>query len=183
MKKLIRRIDPTRLRLGRKTAFLLLAILASCGLSISSARAQDKEPVVSMLTAKKVVTNADGKEKLESAEQAKPGEVVQYEAVYRNQSGRDVGNLQATVPIPAGMEFIADSAKPVPSAASLDGATYAPFPLKRKVTLPDGTVAEQNVPLSEYRALRWNVGDLKAGASATVVARARLITNSPKATK
>ena len=157
-------------------------VLVSCGLSFS-ARAQENEPIVSTLTVKKVVTDEGGREKFASASEAKPGEIVQYEAAYRNRSGKDVANLQATVPIPVGTEFIAWSAKPVPSSASLDGAIYSPFPIKRKVTLPDGSIAEQDAPMSEYRALRWNVGDLKAGATATVVARARLISDSSKTAK
>jgi uncharacterized repeat protein (TIGR01451 family) len=177
MKKLIRRIDPITLRAGRKTVLPLIAILIFSGLPFVSG-AQEKEPVISLLTAKKVTADAKGKEKLESADTAKPGEVIQYEATYRNQSDKDVSNLKATVPIPVGMELLADSAKPSPAEASLDGKTYEAFPLKRTVTLPDGTTAEEAVPLSQYRSLRWNVGDLKAGKSASVTARAKLINTS-----
>jgi hypothetical protein len=47
----------------------------------------------------------------------------------------------------------------------------------RPVKQPDGTVIQQPVPWSEYRALRWSVGDLDAGKSVTVSARARLGAN------
>ena len=141
------------------------------------AAAQSKGDVQISLIARKVTAAPDGKEKLLAADTARPGEVIQYDAVYLNQSRKEVRNLAPTLPIPAGMEFVAESAKPVASQASLDGRTFEPFPLVRKVTRPDGRVEEVPVPLSEYRALRWNVGELKAGATTRIIARARLQTN------
>jgi len=47
----------------------------------------------------------------------------------------------------------------------VDGITFAAFPLRRPVRQPDGTVIEQPIPWSEYRALRWSIGDLNAGKS------------------
>jgi hypothetical protein len=148
---------------------LLAAIFAA-----HPAPAADAGPVVVALTAQKVLTAADGKEKLQPAERAFPGDIVQYDASYRNVSGEAVRNLEPTLPIPRGLEFLPESAKPPPAMASLDGKTFAAYPLKRLVTLPDGKQEEQPVPWSEYRALRWTVGDLPAGQTVTVTVRARL---------
>ena len=67
------------------------------------------------------------------------------------------------------------SAKPAPAEASLDGRTFAPIPLKRRVTLPTGEVQEQEVPPSEYRALRWQAGDLAPGSRTAIAARTRIL--------
>jgi uncharacterized repeat protein (TIGR01451 family) len=133
-----------------------------------------KDPVAVQLTASKV-TSKNGAEKLAPAEQAKPGDTLQYEAVYRNESSRSVENLQATLPIPQGVEFVPGTAKPAAPQASLDGKTFAPIPLKRTVTTADGKTQEQDVPTSEYRALRWTFPQLEAGKSLSVTARTRVL--------
>ena len=149
--------------------------LALVVLRPGSAEAQAaKNDVVVTLKAQKVLRAPDGKEVLQEADRAMPGEVIQYDAVYKNQSASGVRNLVPTLPIPRGLEYIPNSAKPAPAKASVDGKTFEPLPLKRKVTLPTGETVEQPVPPSEIRALRWEIGDLDAGAAAQISARARL---------
>jgi len=133
-----------------------------------------KNDVVVTLKAQKVLRGSDGNEVLQAADRAMPGEVIQYDAVYKNQSKSGVRNLVPTLPIPRGLEYIPDSAKPAPSKASIDGKIFESLPLKRKVTLPTGETVEQAVPPSEIRALRWEIGDLDAGAAAQISARAVL---------
>lgn len=167
----------TALRVARLGAALALAFTLA---SARDAAAQTKGDVQISLIAQKVKTDAEGKEVLIAADTAKPGEVIQYDAVYLNKSRKEIHNLAPTLPIPAGMEFVAESAKPAPASASVDGKTFEAFPLVRKVTKPDGRIEEVPVPLSEYRALRWQVGDLAAGANTRVIARARLQTTVAK---
>lgn len=149
--------------LRRFTATLLCCVSAVYG----AAAADD---VAVQLTASKVAG-----EKLVAADQAKPGDVIQYDAVYRNTSKGAVSNLQATVPIPSGLEYLPESAKPAGATASLDGKEFSKLPLRRKGA--DGK--EELVPAAEYRALRWPIAELKPGASATVTLRARVLTNQP----
>jgi hypothetical protein len=149
---------------------LTLVLLSLAG----PASAQTKSDVAISLVAQKVSVGQDGKEILRPADRAFPGEVVQYDARYRNQAQKPVRALEPTLPIPRGLEYLPDSAKPAPSQASTDGKTFAPLPLMRKVTKADGSVVDQPVPASEYRALRWAMGDLEAGKTVTVTARARL---------
>jgi uncharacterized repeat protein (TIGR01451 family) len=145
--------------------------------------AQDKGDVTVILLAQKVARDAAGRENLVPADYARPGEIIQYDAVYQNRARHAVFNLQPTLPIPAGLEYVPGTASPAPHAASLDGKKFEPIPLKRKVTLPDGTVEEREVPPTEYRALRWQLGDLPAGGRATVIARARVATTPTFAAK
>ena len=137
----------------------------------------DDGAVVVALTAQKVVRAADGKETFTSADKLGPGDVVEYRAVYRNRSAGPVRNVLANLPVPAaGFEYIAETAAPALQSASLDGKTFSPVPLKRTVVLTNGQREELPVPLREYRALRWQIGDLAAGASVTVKARMQVVT-------
>ena len=146
-------------------------------MSPAIAFAQAPADVKVTLKAQKVLRGSDGKEVLKVAERAFPGEIIQYDAFYKNAGGKGVKQLQPTLPIPRGLEYLPDSANPAPAQASLDGKNFAPLPLKRTVTLPDGQVKDEMVPSSEYRALRWELGDLESGKTALVSARARITTN------
>ncbi|MCI0743820.1 MAG: hypothetical protein L0Y58_00290 [Verrucomicrobia subdivision 3 bacterium] len=158
----------------KSRAAIIAALAVSLCISIPTAQAQSGNDVVVTLKAQKVTVARDGKETLRLADRATPGEIIQYDAVYKNQSKSGVRNLQPTLPIPAGLEYLPNSAKPAPAKASIDGKNFSPLPLMRQVALPDGRTKEEAVPYSEYRALRWELGDLDSGKVAVVSARARL---------
>jgi len=162
---------------NKLTGALLGIGLVFSGLTwADSAVAQSaKNDLAISLTAKKVVRQADGKEKLLPADRAFPGETIQYDALYLNQSAKSLSGVAPTLPIPNGMIFVPESATPAPAQASLDGKKFQPIPIMRKVTLPTGEEKEEEVPATEYRALRWNAGDLAAGAKTTVTARTKLV--------
>jgi uncharacterized repeat protein (TIGR01451 family) len=126
-----------------------------------------------VLVANKIVA-ANGVEHKQSADTAKPGDVIEYVAEYKNPDKSAVADVMATLPVPAGMEYIPQSAAPVPVMASTDGVNYAPVPLKRNVRGADGKMVEQLVPYSEYRSLRWSLGDLAGGMSKWVKARMKV---------
>jgi uncharacterized repeat protein (TIGR01451 family) len=125
------------------------------------------------LTANRV-TKAQGKEVLVPADEAKPGELIEYRARYRNDGASEAKGLMATLPIPRGTQYVAGSALPRRVEASVDGRTFAPVPLKRTVKTPDGRTVVQEVPVAEYRALRWPLGALPARDQRTVAARVRV---------
>jgi len=152
-------------------ALILAGLLAAGNTSAQTA----KNDLAISLTAKKVVTQADGKEKLVAADRAFPGEVIQYDALYVNQSAKPLTSVAPTLPIPNGMVFVAASASPAPTEASLDGKKFERLPIVRKVTMPNGEEKEIEVPATEYRALRWKAGDLAAGGKTTVTARTKLV--------
>lgn len=150
----------------RNCAIAMLAILV---LMSSAAFAQLK----SQLKSEKVVVTG-GKETLVAADNAAPGDVIEYTADYSNSGKTAVSNVKANLPVPKGTVFIAGSAIPAELLASTDGKNFAKFPLKRTVKAPDGTVIEKEVPLSEYVALRWDLGTIAPGASKSVKARVRV---------
>jgi uncharacterized repeat protein (TIGR01451 family) len=159
----------------KKTVFALVCVAAMALPLIAEVTVQ--------LTAYKVVKNA-GKETLAPADAMKPGETVEYKAVYKNTDKSAVKNVKATLPIPVGMQFVPDSAVPAAPMASTDGVNYAKLPLMRKVKGADGQMHDQAVPYSEYRSLRWEIGEIPAGGSKTVSARmlltsAKDVSNKP----
>lgn len=142
-------------------------------LAAQGALAQGAGEVASNLTVGRVSLAADGKEAISPADNAKPGDVLEYVATYRSKSA--VRQLEATLPIPVGTEYLPGSATPGGARASTDGVVFAAIPLKRKVKQSDGKEAEQLVPYAEYRYLRWPAQDLAAAALTKVGARVRLI--------
>jgi uncharacterized repeat protein (TIGR01451 family) len=117
---------------------------------------------------------ADGKESFEAADKARPGDTLEYAAVCKNVSPDSIHNLKPNLPIPAGTELLPNSIKPAATEASLDGKKFEAYPIKRPVKTADGKEELREVPAAQIRALRWNVGDLKGGASTTLVARVRV---------
>jgi uncharacterized repeat protein (TIGR01451 family) len=148
----------------------LIALLAFATL----ASAQPAGPVQTRLEASKVERAADGSERLVPAQAARPGDVIEYTATYRNTGEQPVRDLDATLPIPSDTEFVAGSDKPAGAMASLDGRAFAAMPLKRRVTRGGKTV-EEDVPLREYRYLRWRVARLGGGKSVSFDARVKVL--------
>lgn len=130
-------------------------------------------PLSASLEARRIGLAADGSERRLSAEGAVPGDLIEYRAIYRNASQRPLRGVVATLPVPADCEYVPGSAgRGV--LASLDGKSFAPVPLMRRVRLADGREHMQAVPASEYRYLRWTLGSLHANGSSTVSARVRV---------
>ena len=132
------------------------------------------DAVESRLEARKVVVAADGRERFIPAQDAKPGDVIEYVATYRNTGKDAVRDLQATLPIPSNTELIAGSARPANAKASLDAQRFDYMPLMRGV-VRDGRQAIEPVPAREYRYLRWLAPELAAQRSVSFAARVRVL--------
>jgi uncharacterized repeat protein (TIGR01451 family) len=154
-----------------KPVRVYVAVIAAIVLLSFAAQAEVK---VEMKAEK--VSIQDGKEALLSAKQAAPGDIVQYTAIYRNKDKSPAKQVLATLPIPAATEYVSGTAIPAGAMASTDGTHFSPVPLKRMVKNGEGKLVEQDVPFSEYRALRWLLGDLAGGESRTVSARVKFRT-------
>ena len=162
-------------KLRHTTALLSCAFVLP--LTIQYALAQNAQDVQVALKALRVTVSEDKEDKKETlvaADQVKPGDVIEYQATYTNTTARSVRNLQATLPIPATLEYVADTAKPTQVWASLDGKTFQSVPLMRKRVTANGQQTTEAVPLREYRFLRWNIGELGARKSVVVMARAKV---------
>lgn len=146
--------------------FLISFLFAAQVTAAPAAVPAKKEAVQINLELFKVVTK-DGKETLVGAKEAKPGETLEYRATYKNVSKAPVRNLAATLPVPKGMEYQIKTAIPAGAEATIDNVTYSAIPLI------DATKKEL-IPTSQYRALRWKVGELAAEKSIVVSARMKI---------
>lgn len=150
---------------------LALGLAATC--ILVPALAQAAGDVQISLTAHRISVER-GQEVRVSAERTKPGDVIEYDATYANAGSAPVSGVLATLPVPAGLEFLPKTASPARLEASLDGRTYAPVPLTRRVKRPDGKEEVREVPAAEYRSLRWTIGSLAPKQRTHVSARMRV---------
>jgi uncharacterized repeat protein (TIGR01451 family) len=153
--------------LKNKAIYHFVSICCLCLFAASSyAAPADKKDAVQIKLESFKVTVKDGKEVLGDGSQAKPGDVLEYRAIYKNVSKSPVRNLAATLPVPAAMEYVAQTANPVGAEATTDKKNFAPVPLLRANKEP--------IPTKEYRALRWHVATLAADQSFVVSARMKV---------
>lgn len=123
------------------------------------------EPITVTLKAERVETDSEGKETLVPAPEAKPGDTLLYTATCANVSDRTISGIQPVIPVPEGVTLVEASITPKAKEASLDGATFVSYPATRTVTATDGKEITAPVPANAYRAIRWEVAELAAGAS------------------
>jgi len=159
--------------------FLLTRLIALVFLLVSTSL-WAAGPLAIELKSEKITTvllQGKSEERRDAAKAIKPADIIEYRANYKNTSAKELRGVQAVLPVPSGMTIDLNSAKPLPVQASSDGRQFYPVPLTRQVRAADGQLKTVNVPLSEYRALRWSLGALAAGASREVVLRARVNAN------
>lgn len=80
--------------------------------SPSSAPAKAPSPLSSQFKAYKVLFSADGKEELEPASSASPGDVIEYVALHRNVSSKRLLQVEFAIPIPYGTTLWQGSVQP-----------------------------------------------------------------------
>lgn len=149
-------------------ATLILAV------NVSAETKAAKDPVSVELKTYLISVNPDGKPSAKLVTKVKPNDIIEYRATYTNNTLGKIKNLAATLPIPAETQFLAKS-QPENAQASTDGTNFAPMPLKRK----EGNQMV-NVPLKDYRALRWTIAELPAGKSVIVSAQTRVSSDKTK---
>ena len=143
-----------------------LALSTVLGISLANG-ANAAEALSVNLQAKQIVTE-NGKQVLKTVNRANSGDVIQYQAIYRNNIQKPMTDLALTLPVPANMVYVSSSS-PAPTQASLDGKKFENLPILRKV---NGKMVE--VPASQYRAVRWIVKTLPAQQSTTVSLNAKV---------
>lgn len=153
---------------------LLFTGLAAPLVMAQQASTSPQRQVQATLSVLQVAKNAEGKEVLLPAGSAAPGQTLEYQTVYLNNGKTAIKSLEATLPLPDGITYVAGSAKPANPLASLDGKVFSAMPLKTMVKGADGKLQERLVPYSDYRALRWSLGELPGAEKAVVSARAQI---------
>jgi len=147
---------------------IVLLLGSTAGLALAT------EAVTNVLEVHRIAMHPDGIEAAESAAAARPGDVLEYKALFHNNGSKVAHDLSATLPLPAGTEFLPGSQQPAAALASIDGASFEALPLKRVVKAADGSSHEELVPAREYRFLRWAGTDLPGSGDLAVSARVRI---------
>lgn len=114
-----------------------------------------------------VVELKDNKEQLKAAENVEPNEVVEYRLTYTNSGGSNISGLTVVGPVPAGTNYLSDTASADVAATllvSIDGGvTFEREPVKRNVVKNNGELVERVVPPEEYTHLQWKAKDAIEG--------------------
>ena len=153
------------------------ALVSLCGVAFAQ---KSNEPLKVVMSASKIVAS-NGSETRQSAQKVKPGDIVEYTVDYTNQSSSPLRDVRGVLPIPAGMTYENGTASPAKFWASTDGKNFSPAPLKRLQKNANGTQTEVLVPVSEYRVLRWEIGEIAPKSTVTVRARVKVLTASTSA--
>lgn len=109
----------------------------------------------------KILKNKEGVEFAVPANHIAPGDIIEYHTVYTNTSAKPINNINATVSLPNGVKLISVNS-PLPTLATLGGNTYQ-------------SIGQTDTPITiqqPYSSLRWNLVDLDANTTQTVVLRA-----------
>ncbi len=138
--------------------------------SQASVLTDSQHQVAQAIYAYLVRTDANGQEQLVPINTSTPisrGDVVEYHGYFTNKTSDRIRSMSAMMTIPQGAELI--SMTPTDASASLDGVKFSRAPLR---TLVNGQ--PQNVPLSRYKAIRWNIDDVGLNGTAVTKIRAKI---------
>lgn len=152
-------------RLILTSTFLLIAL---------TAQGEEPNPIDVQLTVLKVENSPAGLETLNQARTIHPGDILQYELLYRIKGTGKVLELLAQLPVPEGMEYMADTAQPTNVLVSRDGEDFLPLPLSRKGGNSGVAELPPETPLVEYRYLGWPLRGISPGEEAKVSARLKV---------
>jgi uncharacterized repeat protein (TIGR01451 family) len=146
-----------------KKAIYAASIAAVAG-SVFFVSASKQEPMLSSHIKASVVTvNAQGKESMRVMKQAAPGQTIQYDLTYANNTDKAFKGLVVTGPIPAHTHYLANTATTGVSAmrlVSIDGGkTFEKEPVKRQRKMADGSIKTVVIPASKYTHIRWKASD------------------------
>ncbi|UJF17479.1 hypothetical protein L0B53_01540 [Vibrio sp. SS-MA-C1-2] len=149
----------------RLLSFIITLFISSSLIFSTGAIADGK--LNSVIEAYRVTVDNSGEEVRSPAEEAFPGDIIEYQLVYSNVSEGDLKSLAITGPIPTNTTYVANSNRTKVDSeftVSIDNKkTFESEPVKRK-EVKDGKEVEVIISAEEYHALRWNTQALlKAG--------------------
>ena len=146
-------------------------ILYALSMALPAYSFANDQPLVADMKVFQIDANLKAKKELKVTDQVKPKALLEYKVEYSNKSNQSLKNLKLNLPLPNDVTYTGQSL-PQGGSASTDGKVFAKAPLTR---LENGK--KVNIPLSEYRALQWNVTELKAKQKITVSAQVQVNTS------
>jgi uncharacterized repeat protein (TIGR01451 family) len=143
-------------------------------LVINSVQAQKKDLVSELKAFKAEMVN--GKEKLTEADKVSPGDIIEYQLTYKNETGNEIKNLKPVLPIPFGTELVENTALPIIVDASVTNETsFKGYPIMKDVTLPNGSKTKIKAAAKEYRYIRWTVDSMKNNETKLFKVRVKVV--------
>ena len=159
----------------RRAVFLLTLAV---GL-ITSLVAIAADPITGTIEARKVVVGEKGEELFMPANEARPQDVIEYRLTYANNGAAAVHNISITDPVPAGVQYVAKTAKNDKAHRaefSVDsGKTFHAWPVKVTKKTADGKEVTVDATPDMVTHIRWTLsGDLKPANEVTFSYRAKV---------
>ncbi len=109
----------------------------------------------------KILKNSAGRDIAVPANNIAPGDVIEYHTTYINNSTQPIGDLNATVTLPNGVQLVSLNS-PLSTMGTIGGDSYQTIQ-----QMGNDVVIQQN-----YSGLRWNLVNLANNTPQTVVIRA-----------
>ena len=163
-----------------KTGFFLPATLALLAALPGPALAELRSEMAAYV----VRTGADGTERLETAERARPGDVIEYRLTHTNTFPDALRDLAIVGPLPEGLELLnAFRSADMPAVFELrgdfdpdsPGEEWSPLPVTRIVVEPDGSRRAEPARREHFTAVRWRLdGALPSGGAVRHAYRAKV---------
>ncbi|MDO5768877.1 MAG: hypothetical protein Q4P13_05180 [Psychrobacter sp.] len=147
------------------------SIMGSNAGAASNNAASNANAVVSKITAAIVSVDANGQETLvpvDANTKLQSGNVIEYQGYFTNTNKDRVRKMTVTMSIPEQVELLKVISPAYPQA-SVDNNVYGPMPLKGMV---NGQA--QDIPLTYYRSVRWDIEGLGLNDTAVAKYRARV---------
>lgn len=118
-----------------------------------------------------IVQNINGQETLtpiNAGTPVKSGDILEYQGLFTNNSSERVRSMDVTLSITDGLALVGGIHPRFPHA-TIDGSRFVRSPIRANV---GGQV--QELPLSDYKALRWTLEDIGLGGTSVVKYRAKV---------
>ncbi|MBF0658709.1 hypothetical protein IPZ60_08175 [Psychrobacter sp. NG25] len=111
----------------------------------------------------KILKNKEGREIAVPANHIAQGDIIEYHTTYTNTTAQPVNGINAMVSLPSGIQLVSLNSL-LPTLATTDGNSY-------QVIQPMSNTAATQV---SYSGLKWDLVNLDASATQTVVIRAKV---------
>lgn len=157
----------------------LLPALAALALAIpAQAQQQQQAKALEITMANRTAEAEAARGAARATAEAKPGDVLHYRLLFTNTSPRTVQGIKIANPLPAGIRYVAGTARATRDDARLEysadgGRTFSAQPMEEVEV--DGRRVQRPVPAERYTHVRWTVeGRVAPGATVTAEFDARV---------
>lgn len=154
----------------------LLPALAALALALPAQAQQQK--ALDLTVANRTAEAEAARGQKRATAEAKPGDVLHYRLVFTNTTPGTVQGIKIANPLPAGIRFVAGSARATREDARVEysadgGRTFSAQPMEEAEV--DGRRVQRPVPAERYTHVRWTVvGGVAPGATVTAEFDARV---------